>query len=55
LLQLNPEASSEAGEFVTTPETLCLVLSMFDGNTDQQVSADDTVKGDWKPVRVGLI
>lgn len=39
LLQLNPEASSEAGEFVTTPETLRLVLGMFDRNSDQLVSA----------------
>jgi prepilin-type N-terminal cleavage/methylation domain-containing protein len=39
LLELHPEASSRAGEFVTSADTLRSVLSMFDGNNDRQVSA----------------
>ena len=39
LLQLDPEASSEVGEFVTSPDTLRQVLGMFDRNADRQVSA----------------
>ena len=39
LLQLNTDASSEAGEFVTSPDTLRQVLGMFDRNADRQVSA----------------
>jgi prepilin-type N-terminal cleavage/methylation domain-containing protein len=39
LLQLDLDASSEAGEFVTSPDTLRQVLGMFDRNADRQVSA----------------
>jgi prepilin-type N-terminal cleavage/methylation domain-containing protein len=39
LLELRPEASSVAGEFVASPDTLRSVLSMFDRNDDRQVSA----------------
>jgi prepilin-type N-terminal cleavage/methylation domain-containing protein len=39
LLELHPQASSAVGEFVTSPDTLRSVLSMFDKNNDQQVSA----------------
>ncbi len=39
LLELHPQAAAAADEFVTSPDTLRSVLSMFDKNHDRQVSA----------------
>jgi prepilin-type N-terminal cleavage/methylation domain-containing protein len=39
LLELHPQASSAADEFVTSPDTLRSVLNRFDTNEDRQVSA----------------